>query len=162
MKKLSTLVVTATVFLGACGGGSDDDDASTTTTTTTTAADSTTTEAAGEATTTTDLPTTTETDVDAPSLEEAVRAYTVAFLGGDDEAAYALLSERCHGEMASADFKDIVDQAEAIYGGETITTYSESINGNTATVTYELTDPALHQTNERWVLENAAWLNDEC
>ena len=156
MRKLSTLVVAATLLLGACGGGSDDDAS------TTTAADSTTTEAAGEATTATDSPTTTEADADAPSLEEAVRAYTVAFLDGDDEAAYALLSERCHGEIASAVFKEIVDQAEAIYGGETITTYSESVNGNTATVTYELTDPALNQTNERWVLENGAWLNDDC
>jgi hypothetical protein len=95
-------------------------------------------------------------------LEEAVRAYTVAFLGGDDVAAYALLSERCHGEMASAAFKQVVDQAKAIYGDETITTYSESVNGNTATVTYELTNPALNQTNERWVLENGAWLNDDC
>ena len=157
MKKLSTMVVAATLLLGACGGGSDDDSSSTTT-----AADPTTTEAAGEATTSTNSPTTTEADADAPSLEEAVRAYTVAYLGGDDQAAYALLSERCHGEMASADFKNIVDGAEAIYGGETITTYRESVNGNTSTVTYELTDPALNQTNERWVLENGAWLNDDC
>lgn len=36
------------------------------------------------------------------------------------------------------------------------------MNGNTATVTYELTDPTLNQTNERWVLENGRWHNDEC
>ncbi|HWJ64868.1 MAG TPA: hypothetical protein VNS19_23040 [Acidimicrobiales bacterium] len=155
MKKIATLTITATLLLGACSGSSEDGAA-----TTTTAADSATTEATGEATTSADAPTTTEAE--APSLEDAVRAYTDAFLGGEDEAAYALLSERCHGEMASADFKDIVDQAEATYGGETITTYDENVNGNTATVTYELTDPVLNQTNERWVLENGAWLNDEC
>lgn len=155
MKKLVPLTIAAMLLLGACGGGSDDGAA-----TTTAVADSSTTEAAGEATTSTDEPTTTEAE--APSLEDAVRAYTATFLGGEDEAAYALLSERCHGEQASADFKDIVDQAKAIYGDETITTYAEKVNGNTATVTYELTDPVLNQTNERWVLENGAWLNDEC
>jgi len=153
MKKLATLAIAATVLLGACGGGSSDDASPTTTK----ANDTTGTEA-----TTSSAPPATTTEADAPSLEDAVRAYTDAFLGGDEEAAYALLSERCHGEMASAQFKDIVDQAEATYGGESITSYAEKVNGNTATVTYELTDPVLNQTNERWVLENGAWLNDEC
>ena len=153
MKKLATLAIAATVLLGACGGGSSDDASPTTTK----ANDTTGTEAS-----TSSAPPATTTEADAPSLEDAVRAYTDAFLGGDEEAAYALLSERCHGEMASAQFKDIVDQAEATYSGESITSYAENVNGNTATVTYELTDPVLNQTNERWVLENGAWLNDEC
>lgn len=149
MKKLAALVVVASVVLAACGDGSDGT-AATTESPTTTAE---TTPATAPATT---------TQPEGPSLEEAVRAYTAAFLGGDDQAAYDLLSERCHGAMASAEFKSIVDQATDLYGGETIATYAEDVNGNTATVTYELTDATLNQTNERWVFEGNAWHNDEC
>lgn len=106
MKKLTAVVIAATVLLVGCGGGGSDEESKSTTTTT--------------RRTTSSAPTSdaTTTSKPAPSLEEAVRAYTVAFLGGDDTAAYDLLSERCHGEMASADFKDIVDRAADTYAAK--------------------------------------------
>lgn len=97
-----------------------------------------------------------------PKLRKAVEAYTAAFLGGDAEAAYSLLTERCHGETAAADFKRIVDQAHAEYGNESILSYADKVDGQVATVTYELTDPYLNQDNERWLLEDGTWHNDEC
>jgi hypothetical protein len=158
MRRTLTALVLA-FLVASCGSSGTSDPA----TPTAAASGSRTSTSAAKITTTTATTTpATTTDPEGPPLEDAVRAYTAAFLGGDDEAAYGLLTERCHGEMASAQFKDIVDQATNLYGGETITSYSEDVNGNTATVTYELTDPTLNQTNERWVLENDAWRNDEC
>jgi hypothetical protein len=98
----------------------------------------------------------------APSLEDAVQAYTTAFLGGDADAAYALLTQRCRNETARNNFADIVRQATAQWGGETIIAYEEKVNGNVATATYELSDPVLNQTEERWILEDGGWHNDEC
>jgi hypothetical protein len=103
-----------------------------------------------------------ESTKSAPSLESVVRAYTVSYLGGDGKAAYALVSERCKGEMGSTQFERIADQAHALYGRESIVSYKESIKGASATATYKLTDSTLNQTNERWLVERGAWVNDDC
>jgi ABC-type glycerol-3-phosphate transport system substrate-binding protein len=155
--------VLAVAILGGCSGGSGTDAKPPTTpdaTTSTMAATTTTLDP--NARCCPDFETTTTTEVAHPSLEDGVRAYTVAFLGGDAGAAYALLTERCHGEEALADFKAIVDQGHDQYGDAVITSYAEDVNGTTATVTYELSDPILNQTNERWILESGGWHNDEC
>ena len=154
MKPALVPVVMIVLVLAACSGGSSD----ASTTSTTLAATTTTAVAATIA----DATSATTTTTPAPKLEDAVRAYTEAFLGGDSDASYALLSERCHGEEASADWKDIVDQAHALYGDATITSYTDDVNGNIATATYELSDPTLNQTNERWLIEGGRWVNDEC
>ncbi len=98
----------------------------------------------------------------APKLEPAVRAYTAAFLGGDDAAAYALLTARCQGEITAVAFERIVDEAHAEYGTARITSYTDRVDGASATATYELSDSSLNQTAERWVLEDGAWHNDDC
>lgn len=95
-------------------------------------------------------------------LEAAVRTYTEAFLGGDADAAYDLLSERCRGELARNDFTAIVAQASAQYGDAEITSYEDDVRGNVATATYELSDPTLNQVEERWLLEGGNWRNDDC
>lgn len=105
--------------------------------------------------------TTTAPAASQPVLESAVRAYTVAFLGGDP-VAYSMLSERCRSVMPEADFTAIVQQAQAQYGEATITAYEDTVDGQVATASYELTDPTLNQIEERWLLEAGAWRNDDC
>jgi hypothetical protein len=168
MKK-SALIVAGLLLVSACSSGSDQVSGTTT-------APASTTEAPATSTVIGSMPSTTRFDrgtapaapsnkKPAPaSLETRVRAYTKAFLGGDAEGAYALLSERCHGEIAYAEFKAVVDQATDLYGDATITSYSAtfSVEVTAARVTYELSDPVLNQTNERWLLEAGVWVNDEC
>jgi hypothetical protein len=103
----------------------------------------------------------TTTTTAAPSLEPAVRSYTAAFLGGDADAASGYLSDRCRSEVG-ADFASIVAAAKRMYGGASITSYSDDIDGQTATATYELDQSELNQTNERWLLVDGAWVNDDC
>jgi hypothetical protein len=95
-------------------------------------------------------------------LEAAVRAYTAAFLGGDGAGAYGLLSERCRNETARNEFLGAVSLAAAQYGEAKITGYKDDVNGGAATATYELTDSSLNQMDERWVLEDGTWHNDDC
>lgn len=108
----------------------------------------------------TTVPATTSTSI--PDLEAAVRAYTTSYLGGDATSARSLLSQRCQAAIAETDFTAAVTQASAIYGDATITGYSEQVDGAIATATYELSDPSLNQTAERWVLEAREWRNDDC
>lgn len=154
MKRLWVLALVAVLGLAGCGG-SDDEAAPTSTGPNGSAAAAS--EPADSSSSSSSAPA-----ITVPSLEDTVRAYTDAFLGGDADGSYALLSERCHGEVAAAQFKDVVDQAHDIYGGVTITSYADEIDGNIATATYELTEPALNQTNERWIIEGGAWRNDDC
>lgn len=97
-----------------------------------------------------------------PDLEDAVRSYTATFLGGDAPAARSLLTERCQQAIAETDFEATVAQAATIYGDAIITSYSEQVDGTVATATYQLSDPTLNQTDERWLLVDDAWRNDDC
>lgn len=114
------------------------------------------------ASTTTPSPSATPTPSPPPDLEDVVRSYTEAFLGGDAPAARSLLTDRCQEAIAETDFEATVAQATAIYGDATITGYSEQVDGTVATATYQLSDPALNQTDERWLLVGNAWRNDDC
>lgn len=134
MRRLVFLVALTTFLIGsACSGDDSSDDAAT----------STEPSSAGE-------------------LEAAVRAYTAGYLGGAADAAYDLLSERCHEELSKDDFGSLVAAATATYGGEEITGYSADVDGNVALANYQLTDSTLDQVNERWVLEDGDWRNDDC
>lgn len=95
-------------------------------------------------------------------LEDAVYAYTEAFLGGDAEGSRALLSSRCQADTSANQWEQIVAEAHDLYGDATITDYTATVDGQLATTTYELTDPVLNQTEERWVLEDGGWRNDDC
>lgn len=97
-----------------------------------------------------------------PVLETAVRAYSSAYMSGDGERAYGLLSDRCQNELAKNEFLSIVAQANQAYGDARITAYEDDINGNVGVATYELSDASLNQTQERWVLDDGSWHNDDC
>lgn len=143
---LSVLVV-GLVALSACSSSSDTNVAPPTT---------------DSRVTTTTMTGAAPTNTTRPSLEPAVRLYTGAYLGGDAEVAYNLLSVRCKNETARNEFVNIVAQAHDAYGNKRITSYQDDVNGNVATATYELSDPTLNQTQERWVLEGGGWHNDDC
>lgn len=136
-----TIVVLATV---SCGSSNDATTASTTTSTA----------SATTQTSTTPSP--------VPDLEVAVRAYTASYLGGDAPGARSLLSQRCQAAIAETDFAAAVTQAATLYGAATITRYTDQVDGAIATATYELSDPTLNQTDERWLLVDGAWRNDDC
>jgi hypothetical protein len=99
---------------------------------------------------------------DGPSLEDAVRAYSADFLAGDATAAYARMSERCHGVLEEQVFAGVVAQSAELFGDEEITKYDDDIDGDKATATYTFSDPTINQTDEPWVLENGAWHTDHC
>jgi hypothetical protein len=139
MRVLLVVAVSALVVAGACASGGDDQNS------------------AGGVSTSID-----STAGAKAALEQAVRSYTDAFLGGDGEAAWNLLTDRCHDANAKNDFLAIVAQGHDQYGDAKITSYKAELNGTTALASYELTDPILNQTKERWVFENRGWHNDEC
>jgi hypothetical protein len=92
-----------------------------------------------------------------------VQAYSDAFLGGHPTKAYALLSQRCRGEMSLSHFTDIVKAAEQRYGKALrIKTSDVAVHGEAATVSYTYDVPALNQRDETWVREHGSWHNDDC
>ena len=97
-------------------------------------------------------------------LREAVQAYSDAFLTGDSESAYTMLSERCQRRMDKADFARITTIARDIYGGkpQVFVKYAERVSGNFARVTYTFDSPTLSQDEEPWVREFGAWHEDDC
>lgn len=91
-----------------------------------------------------------------------MRAYSGAFLGGDADTSYPLLSERCRATLSKVQFAVIVGAAHAQHPDLHITSYKDSISGDGATATYDLSDPSLGQTVEHWVFEGGSWHADEC
>lgn len=100
-----------------------------------------------------------------PALEQAVRDYSAAYLGGDGDAAHALLSQRCQRRVTVAQLTTLADQAKDLYGDATITTLDAEIDDeydDEAEVKYTYSAPALDQDDEDWVLEDDGWKNDDC
>lgn len=97
-----------------------------------------------------------------PALEDAVRAYSADFLAGDATAAYARMSERCHGVLTEEVFSGVVASAAEAFGDEEITDFESDVDGDEATVTYEFSDEMLNQADERWVREGGEWHIDDC
>src|SRR5690349_17202715 len=95
-----------------------------------------------------------------PALEETVRAYSAEFLAGDATAAYARMSERCHGVLTEDVFAGVVATAAEAFGDEEITDFESDVDGSEATVSYEYSDEALNQVDEPWIKEDGAWRVD--
>jgi hypothetical protein len=103
-------------------------------------------------------------------LDSTVRSYTTAYLGGNGALAYALLSPRCRAKIPQTEFESIVTLAHQTYGDAKITLLTVEVTGDNGTATYQLTDPTLNQTAERWVFVHEgtgadtvdAWRNDDC
>ena len=146
----SVVAVVALLALTACGGGDDSDK----------------TNEADKATATPTIASTPAKADDAaptPELRDAVQAYSDAFLTGDSDTAYALLSARCQERIAADEFSSAVTMAGAQYGDPlAFDTYSEDQQGTMARVTYTYSDaPEINQDSEPWVNEDG-WKQDDC
>ncbi|MDN4162935.1 hypothetical protein [Nocardioides abyssi] len=97
-------------------------------------------------------------------IETQAQTYTNSFLTGDGQAAYAVFSKRCQGEVDRNYFIGITLAAKSQYGkAAPFESFKADVKGNKATVSYTFADyPELNQTDEAWVNENGLWLLDDC
>lgn len=109
-------------------------------------------------------PSPTPTSAAASDLEQAVKAYTDAYFGGDADTAYAALSERCAGEVTPELYGAIVDQAATDYGdGHPATDVQADVSGDLARVSYRVEGlPKFDQKAQPWTREGDAWKYDAC
>lgn len=141
------LVATASLVAGACSSSGGTSGTSTTTQGTSA------TSSAGSA-----APATT----DHPELEQAVRAYGVALFAGDAATVHAMQSARCK-EVNGLDLlTQAVTSLAQEYGAQPMTAYAHQVDGEVAAVTYDFRSPYLGQADERWIVEEGTWRNDDC
>jgi hypothetical protein len=160
----AAMVLLACVLCGACSSADGDgpEDSATAAATVSTSVD-----VPGSSTSTASPPasasgpSTTEIEAEI-GLEDAVIAYSNAYLGDQADTAWDLLSTRCQGVLGQEPFAQLVAQATQLYGGEAVTSVEVEVDGQLGLATYELTDPTLNQSGERWVLEDGSWRNDDC
>jgi hypothetical protein len=97
------------------------------------------------------------------ALEAAVHAYSDAFLSGDAEAAWNLLSTRCRDRVARSDFNATVQAAAKLYSKSVMSDLVvDELSGPLARVTYEYDNAAINQDHEPWVFEDGSWHEDDC
>ncbi len=115
-------------------------------------------------TTSTTLPAVTTTPVaDDEELRAAVVAYSDAFLSGDSDGAYGILSERCQDRHTQDAFAVVVEAAAAFYGAPLpLQSFEAEVAGDLARVSYTYAVPALDQLSEPWVREGGEWKQDDC
>jgi hypothetical protein len=99
-----------------------------------------------------------------PAVRAAAQAYSDAFLTGDSDAAFALLSTRCQERLGKPAFAAVVTQAGQAYGTAlAFETFGAEVSGDLARVTYTYAeDPSINQDSEPWVREGGAWHEDDC
>ena len=97
-----------------------------------------------------------------PPLEAAVRAYSAAFLGNEADTAYEMLTERCQGETAQAEFQRSVSRASELFGDAKMTSYADEVDGQVGSATYGFDASTIDQVSERWLLVGGSWRNDDC
>ena len=99
----------------------------------------------------------------APTLREAVAAYSNALLSGHGDAARKLLSSRCRARLSRSEMHLNSVVAKNLFGPEPIKTLTiVSLSGSMARVTYTYKSAGLDQTREPWVKEHGRWLVDDC
>lgn len=97
------------------------------------------------------------------SLEESVRNYSAAYLGGHPESAHALLSARCQDRLSLAELTAATTAAQRLYGGARMTALDiDTLEGSLARVTYRYDNPAIDQLAEPWTKEDGQWRQDDC
>jgi hypothetical protein len=102
-------------------------------------------------------------DDDSAAIKEAAQAYSDAFLTGDGDAAYALLSARCQERRTAGEFGAVVSMAAEQYGEALeFKTFDAEMNDAQARVTYTFEVAAINQADEPWVNEDGGWKNDDC
>ncbi|MYV40178.1 hypothetical protein GT030_15220 [Streptomyces sp. SID1328] len=101
---------------------------------------------------------------DADKLTKTVQAYNDAYFAGDAETAYAVLSKRCHEEMAPDLYAAIMQHVHEEYGsGHPAQNVKPRIGGDLAQVTYTVQGlPQLDQHSQPWAREDGAWKYDAC
>lgn len=103
-----------------------------------------------------------ESDLGEAELEAAVRGYSSAFLDGNADDAWDLLSVRCQDRLRRHEFAGIVATAPDLYGGAVLEEIVvEDLSGNLARVSYQYDISEISQDNEPWVFEDG-WRNDDC
>ena len=95
------------------------------------------------------------------ALRAAVQDYSEAYLGGDADAAYALLSARCRDRLSRDEFATLVAAARETYGPTPISSLEVEVDGDVARATYTYPVAALDQTAEPWIYE-LGWKQDDC
>ena len=96
-------------------------------------------------------------------LKAAVQAYSDAFLTGDGKTAYGLLSQRCRKRATLDEFTGVVEAAKQTYGSALpMKTFTASVSGDLARVTYTYAIKAIDQDSEPWVREGGRWHEDDC
>lgn len=106
---------------------------------------------------------TTPSGPDTVALEKQVRAYSAAFLAGQGDAAYELLSKRCKERNTRPQFVSLVQIAGKQYGPQEIRSLKvDQASGDLARVTYTYDRAELDQRGEPWVRESGVWRIDDC
>ncbi|MFJ1995307.1 hypothetical protein [Streptomyces asiaticus] len=102
-------------------------------------------------------------DAGKPALEKSVRAYTKALFGADADTGYALLSERCKGQMSQEEFEALAKDAHHEYGALTIKNISvDQMSGDMARVSYGVGVPQFERKAQPWTREAGTWRWDAC
>ncbi len=97
------------------------------------------------------------------ALKDAVVAYSDAFLAGQSDDAWALLSSRCRDRLSEPEFDSLVEQGAAQYGDASLESLEvTSFAGELARVSYTYSESVINQTDEPWGFEDGAWRNDDC
>ncbi|WP_182347803.1 hypothetical protein [Tomitella gaofuii] len=93
-----------------------------------------------------------------------METYSDAYLTGDADAGYALLSQRCQHRIGKAEFVVMTAMAVDLYGGAALpmTSYNVHRSGDLARVTYTYATSDLDQESEPWVREGGHWRQDDC
>lgn len=162
MKRV-VLVLTLALLAAGCGGGDGDAprSASSSSSTPTPSTGSTPSPTASAS----DLPLAqiTEGSPDQRALRTAVQLYSDAFLTGNAEVSYALLSLRCRNRVTEEQWDQLLAMAAQKYGQALpVESYEALISGDTARVSYGFSDSSIDQTREPWVREDGRWREDDC
>ena len=104
-----------------------------------------------------------DTDRDENELKASVQAYSDAYLGGDADGGWALLSRRCRERITRIQFDAAVSTASETYDQASVIDFDAHISGDLARVSYSFAKyPDLAQDSEPWVIEDGRWREDDC
>jgi hypothetical protein len=96
------------------------------------------------------------------AVEDAVRSYSSAYLRGDGQAAYDMLSTRCQKIISLSRLRAASAGAATLYGQAQLISVAPIVDGDHARVTYRFNQPAIDQENQPWVREAGRWRYDKC
>jgi hypothetical protein len=92
-----------------------------------------------------------------------VQEYSDAFLTGEVNRSWSLLSKRCRDRMGRDQWSRIVTAAAAQYGkGLPVRSFDATVSGDLARVSYTFDVAEINQDSEPWVREGGKWLEDDC